>query len=75
MLCLPNYYITGVQSTHDNGNEDRRFAFKCCRHTGQYIDNCYFDGPANSFDGAMNYFVPTGQVIVGAFSWHNNRHE
>ena len=74
-LCHPNYYIAGVRSYHNNDKEDRRFNFKCCRNNGQCIRNCYLDGPANDWDGGMNYNLHTRSVIVGAFSWHRNDKE
>jgi len=74
-LCKPNFFIAGVSSYHDNSKEDRRFDFKCCKNTGQYINNCTLDGPVNNFDGTMNYTLSPGQVIVGAYSWHVDYHE
>ena len=74
-LCRPNYYIAGVKSYHDDGKEDRRFSYRCCRNTGQCIRNCYLDGPENSWDGHMNYNLGAGQVIVGAFSYHRDDKE
>ena len=70
--CAPNYYLSGVWSYHDNGKEDRRFAFRCCKVSGLCTRNCYFDGPVNEYDGNMNYNLKTGQVIVGAYSIHDN---
>ena len=32
--CPQNGYITGIDSYHDNGHEDRRFKFRCCELTG-----------------------------------------
>jgi len=75
MLCKPNYYIAGVRSYHHSGYEDRRFDFKCCKSTGLYTNNCTLNGPVNSFDGTMNYHLSSGQVIVGAFSWHHSGYE
>ena len=74
-LCKPNYFVAGVTSYHDNGKEDRRFDYKCCRNRNRCTRNCYLTGPVNSFDGRMNYNVGSGQVIVGAFSWHSNKKE
>ena len=70
--CRPDYYISAVWSEHDNGKEDRRFAFRCCRVSGLCTRNCYLDGPVNNFDGDMNYNLKAGQVIVGAYSTHDN---
>ena len=70
--CSPNYYIAGVTSVHDNGYEDRRFSFQCCKNTGNCTTQCSLAGPENKFDGNMDYRVPQGYVVIGAFSWHSN---
>ena len=70
--CRPDYYISGVWSYHDNGKEDRRFSFRCCKVSGLCTRNCYLDGPVNNLDGDMNYNLKAGQVIVGAYSTHDN---
>ena len=74
-LCKPHYFVAGVRSTHDNGKEDRKFDYKCCRNLNQCTRNCYLTGPVNNFDGRMDYRVASGRVIVGAFSWHSNKKE
>ena len=33
-LSAGHSYITGIDSYHDNGHEDRRFKFRCCELTG-----------------------------------------
>ena len=71
-LCHPDYYIAGVRSYHDNKREDRRFDYTCCKNTNQCTRKCFLDGPVNNWDGDMDYRLQTGQVIVGAFSWHRN---
>ena len=35
--CPQNGYITGIDSYHDNGPEDRRFKFRCCETTGKLL--------------------------------------
>jgi len=70
--CQPNYYLSGVWSYYDNSKEDRRFAFRCCKVSGLCTRNCYFDGPVNEYDGPMDYNLKAGQVIVGAYSTHDN---
>ena len=71
-LCRPNYYIAGVYSDHDNTREDRRFDYRCCENTYQCTRDCILTGPVNTFDGVMSYNSSHGNVIVGAFSWHDN---
>ena len=74
-LCRPNYYMAGVYSYHDNRREDRRFDYRCCQNTYQCTRNCILVGPVNTFEGSMYYNLEYGNVIVGAFSWHNNDRE
>ena len=74
-LCRPNYYIAGIYSVHDSRTEDRRFDYKCCKNTNQCTRNCSLVGPENNFDGYLFYTLDPGEVMVGAFSWHNNDNE
>lgn len=73
--CPANYIIGGVRSYHDNGREDRRWKFKCCRATHHYTRNCKISGYVNSWDGDMDYSTSSGYAFVGAFSYHDNGKE
>ena len=75
ILCRPNYYIAGAYSYHDNRREDRRFDYRCCENTYQCTRNCFLNGPVNTFNGRMFYNAIHGNVIVGAFSVHDNDRE
>ena len=75
-VCRSNkYYIAGVDSTHDNHYEDRKFNYKCCASDHFCTNNSKMVGPVNNWDGAMDYKVTPGNVIVGAFSEHDDSRE
>ena len=75
-VCKSNqYYIAGVDSYHSNPNEDRRFNYKCCSSSQFCTKNCFTVGPVNNYDGNMAYSVKGSNVIVGAFSIHEDEPE
>ncbi|GFO09206.1 hemagglutinin/amebocyte aggregation factor [Plakobranchus ocellatus] len=71
-MCNSDYVISGLQSYHSNGAEDRRFKFKCCKHEGYKAYSCSITSYLNSWDRVLNYNVPNGRVIVGTASEHSN---
>ncbi|RUS78641.1 hypothetical protein EGW08_013611, partial [Elysia chlorotica] len=71
-LCPANYFITGVESVHDNHFEDRRYKFKCCTLK---TCSCSITPYVNDWDLPLHYYVPHGQVLVGWASWHDNHRE
>jgi len=73
--CKPNHYFTGVTSEHDNGKEDRRFGFQCCKNDKYCATKCNLNGPVNKFEGEMSYQLKRGFAIIDAFSWHINSKE
>ncbi|XP_068672460.1 dermatopontin-like [Montipora foliosa] len=73
-MCDNNGYITGIQSVHDNGKEDRRFRFSCCRSTGYKTIDCETD-TLNNFQQLLYYKLPENKVIAGLFSYHKNEKE
>ncbi|KAK3795192.1 hypothetical protein RRG08_056255 [Elysia crispata] len=74
-VCPANYVISGLQSYHDNRREDRLFKFKCCIHKGYITYSCSLTGYINSWDGVLNYNVPSGHVLTGVASIHDNHRE
>ncbi|KAK3795191.1 hypothetical protein RRG08_056254 [Elysia crispata] len=74
-VCPVNHVISGLQSYHDNGKEDRRFKFKCCHHAGYITYSCSLTGYINSWDGVLNYNVPSGHILAGVASIHDNYRE
>ena len=72
--CRQNYFIAGVRSYHDNGKEDRRFDFTCCRVNNKCTTHCYNSFQVNDFDRDMDFNV-RGRVLTGAHSRHDNKKE
>jgi len=76
--CGGNSAISGLQSYHDNGKEDRRFNIQCCdlSNNGEWrISDIYKTGYVNEFDKQVNYRCGYMEVLVGLFSYHDNRFE
>lgn len=73
--CPSNQVIRGVSSYHDNGKEDRRWRFQCCKANKHYTRNCKISGYVNSWDGNMDFNAGGNYAIVGAFSYHDNGKE
>lgn len=77
-----NYYTTtgalcGMQGVHDNGKEDRRFAFEVCQpedddfsQTGNMLTVGTTD-----YDGTWGLYCDSDKVAIGFNSWHNNGKE
>lgn len=73
--CRGTQAITGVDSRHENKQEDRVFGFRCCEISGRKLDGCYFTDFINSYDRYMNYRLPYNHVITGMISVHDNHRE
>ena len=73
--CPGNRVITGMQSQHNNGAEDRQFKFRCCAVSGRKPSNCEVTHYANGWDAAMDFTIPSNKVLTGAFSLHSNSKE
>lgn len=73
--CPPNQVMRGVYSYHDNGREDRRWRFMCCKANKHYTRNCKISNYVNSWDGDMDFNAGNDYAIVGAFSYHDNGKE
>ena len=70
--CRPHYYLSAVWSEFNHPTEDRRFGYRCCKVKYMCTKNCELVGPVNDYDGEIDYSVGARQVIVGAYSTHNN---
>ena len=73
--CPSQKIITGFDSYHDNGKEDRRWRVQCKssykKHTG-----CSWTGYVNNWDAYMDYKLTNlNQVITGVYSYHDNGKE
>jgi len=74
--CPGNGVITGFQSHHSNGREDRIWKIKCCQLSANIlVRNCYWSGWANYWDRPMNFQITGRRAITGAFSVHSNHRE
>ncbi|XP_067663438.1 uncharacterized protein [Haliotis asinina] len=70
--CPNNGVISGVNSYHDNGAEDRRFKFYCCSIKAKRpLVNCRFGNFVNGFDQPFNFYVRS-RFLKGVFSYHHN---
>lgn len=67
--------ITGIESYHQNGKEDREFKFQYCKVSGS-LDHCHESGYVNNYDKELSY-GSSSKFIVGwksVFSgWHRDR--
>lgn len=73
--CPRDEVLHGMMSYHNDGPEDRRFMLQCCDVTYRYTRNCAYTEYVNSLDRPMNYHVPEGKAIKGAYSVHDNTSE
>ena len=71
-MCGQNMYLKGVDSYHNNNQEDRIWSFYCCRSPRYTTRSCYDTGFVNNWDGAMDYRVPAGKAITGVYSYYKN---
>jgi len=69
--CRQNYFLAGVHSYYNRGNNDQSFAFRCCHNWGQCTVNCHSEGPINNSGSFLSYRVKNNEFIIGARSSHN----
>ncbi|XP_053378654.1 uncharacterized protein LOC123543887 [Mercenaria mercenaria] len=70
--CGHNGFINGMISEHDNGAEDRRWKFRCCRITDIHMIDCDLTTWTNDFDKPQDYRLPSGMAMKSVFSEHDN---
>ncbi|XP_046350165.2 hemagglutinin/amebocyte aggregation factor-like [Haliotis rufescens] len=73
--CPDQGVITGIDSRHSNSREDRQFKFRCCTIPDVMLTECTYTAWQNDYDKTMDFKVPAGKVLRGAFSLHNNKKE
>ncbi|XP_051746087.1 hemagglutinin/amebocyte aggregation factor-like [Ctenopharyngodon idella] len=73
--CPPHHIMAGMSSNHNNKHEDRRWQFYCCRSNGHCTANCEWTTYVNWFDEYFHWTVPNQNYLVGAESYHENKHE
>merc|ERR1711868_62421 len=69
-----HHYVSGLQSWHHNGYEDRKFK-PLVTAIGATQRHRHLTGWVNNMDGGFTYTCPTNQAIVGFYSYHNNGNE
>merc|ERR1712178_348949 len=67
-------YVSGLQSWHHNGYEDRIFK-PLVTNIGSTQHGRHITGFVNNMDGTFAYTCPTNKAIVGFYSYHNNGNE
>jgi len=73
--------MVGLESYHNNGNEDRRFKFFCGRvvprDDAETVLRSFasWSGYLNSWDGVLSYTSSGNELIVGFQSRHDNGRE
>ena len=43
--------------------------------SGLHTEDCEFTGPLNKYDAPVDYYVPSGQILRGVISTHDNHYE
>merc|ERR1712196_145098 len=67
-------YVSGLQSWHHNGYEDRIFK-PLVTNIGSTQHGRHITGFVNNMDGTFAYTCPTNKAIVGFYSYRNNGNE
>jgi len=72
--CPNNHAMVGLMSYHNNGNEDRRWRFKCAGFHGVGFRRGSWPGWQTNWDAQFN--INCGHnPVVGFSSYHNNQKE
>merc|ERR1712167_535494 len=67
-------YVSGLQSWHNNGREDRRFR-PLVTTIGSSQYGRTLTGWVNNMDRQFDYTCPHNKAIVGMYSYHHNHYE
>ena len=67
--CAENFVMVGMQSTHDNGFEDRVWNYRCCYADAYYTKSCEATSYLNDFDQTFS-FSEGDRVLIGAQSYY-----
>jgi len=80
-VCNHDHVITGIESYHDNGKEDRRWNVRCSKvWTGDYVGAVRErqhtnTGWVNNWDASFDAHLPYGSLMAGIHSIHDNGKE
>ena len=73
--CPTNQSVSHIISIHDNGHEDRIWAFECAPSTYS-LETCSWSGYVNDYDEVLVYECSSGAgLIAGMESEHDNGSE
>ena len=67
--CPTNQVLSGVESTHFNKGEDRRWKFRCCETFEHVTSNCELTRYINELKKSGDFTVDGGKVVVGVHSY------
>ncbi|XP_053318099.1 hemagglutinin/amebocyte aggregation factor-like [Spea bombifrons] len=73
--CPFGSVLSGMDSYHDNGKEDRRWKFLCCQGEVPVTRNCKWSDYVNEFDQYLRWDAPVNHHLVGTRSYHDNGKE
>ena len=73
--CSNGFVVAGFKSpSYSSSTGDRQFSVKCCK--GDTVtEDCSITTYLNNWDATLNYAAPTGRVISGIYSHHENAKE
>ncbi|XP_056373564.1 hemagglutinin/amebocyte aggregation factor-like [Hyla sarda] len=63
-----------MSSYHDDGQEDRRWSFFCCRGKVQRR-NCQWSSYVNDFEQEFTWKASSSRYLVGISSYYDNEHK
>jgi len=72
--CPANHVMDGVYAVHDNGKEDRRFKFRCCKLSNASLRKGALQN-ANDWDKPFDFRCKNGWVLTAIRSKHDNGKE
>jgi len=73
--CPSNHAMYGVYSKHDDGTEDRRFKFKCCRLSNARLRKTSWSGWQNTWDSKLDFQCKNDGILTGVYSKHSDQTE
>lgn len=71
--CPENKVLSGIAGISNNHFKDRRYKFYCCEIPGSVAHSCWYTDYQNDLNKMMDFKVPFGWAIKGAFSHHRNQ--
>merc|ERR1712212_1394394 len=76
MVCRDGEHIKQIKSMHSNSKEDRLWEAICAKMPGVKVDkSCRWSGYVNGWDEMLAFTCPSGTVMTGMSSYHDNGRE